>query len=373
GDAAADLPIEHQRPIVLTRLTLGADAADDPVISNAPEDVPRGILGNVLGHIDPTRGYHSYESDTERNMVCWPTRDFGVAAGCSHGCFYCGDGKFGKHVALGMNIDEFMEQVVEPTILETPDQRCFRMMGWGADAISLEPEYGVFRSYLATLAKHDRYGYFHSNSDNVDWIADEPKRDRLIGVWSLASEGIASQIEPGSPSAAARIEAMRKCSEMGIPIRIKLKPTIPIIGWREDYAALIESVFASVRPETIGFCVMIWMTLETVNARFPGLIDPDFIRAAEESIADMDGETHSPFPHDSRAEIYRFLTSEVRKHDADVPIFLSTETREMWEELADEIGQNARTFMCGCNPVQLPGPRMKTGETIPASTYFPSS
>jgi len=371
GAPAASLPVEHQRPLVFTKLRFDASAEDEPLVADCPEDVPTHHLLQVLGYIDPVRNYHTYESDEERNMVCWPTRDFGVMSGCSHGCFYCGDGRFGKFLALGMNIAEYMREVVEPTILATPDQKCFRMIGWGADIISMEPEYGCFRDYLATLARHDRHGYFHSNSDNVDWLADEPNRDRLIGVWSLASEAVAEKIEPGSPSAAARIAAMRRCVDMGVPVRIKFKPTVPITNWREDYAALIEAVFAEVRPETIGFCCLIWMSLETITQRFgEGLLDPEFMQAAEACVEEMDGETHSPFPHHVRAELYRFLIREVRRWDTDVPIFLSTETREMWAELQDEIGQSARTFMCGCNPVQIPGPRMRPGGAIPSSTYF---
>lgn len=370
-DAPADVPVEHRRPLVFTKLRHGASAEEDPVIAACPEDVPKGHLLNALGYIDPTRDYHSYDSDTERNMVCWPTRDFGVVSGCSHGCFYCGDGKFGKFLSVGLNIDEYMREVVEPTIAEVPDQTCFRMIGWGADIISLEPEYGCFASYLATLAKHDRYGYFHSNSDNVGWVADEPNRDRLIGVWSLAPEKVAREIEPGSPSAAARIEAMRTLQDAGVPVRIKLKPAIPVVGWQEEFSALIRDVFAAVKPETIGFCCIIWMEVDALKQRLGGeLIDPEFLQAAEDAVEEMKGQTHAPFPHEWRAKLYRFLISEVRRWDADVPIFLSTETREMWRELEDEIGQQARTFMCGCNPVQVPGPRVRSGGAIPASTYF---
>ena len=365
------VPVQHQRPMVFTELKLDSQADEDPLMTGCPEDVSRGLLAQVLGYIDPVRSYHRYEEDTERNMVCWPTRDFGVMHGCSHGCFYCGDGMFGKCLALGMNIDEYMEKVVGPTIEETPQQRCFRMIGWGADIISLEPEYGVFASYLAKLAQYeDRYGYFHSNSDHVDWIADVPHRDRLIGIWSLASENVARLVEPGSPSALARIEAMAKLQKMGVPFRIKLKPTVPIVNWREDYAALIETIFSKVQPETIGFCALIWMSLDVLKERFGDLIDPQFMRVAEESVEEMRQETHSPFPHSVRAEIYRFLIAEVRKHDPDIPIFLSTETREMWADLEDEVGQRARSFMCGCNPVQIPGPKMRTSAKIPNSTYF---
>ena len=73
-------------------------------------------------------------------------------------------------------------------------------------------------------------------------------------------------------------------------------------------------------------------------------------------------------PHYGR--VYRFLIGEVRRWDPDIPVFLSTESREMWDEMADEIGQSPRSFMCGCNPVQVPGPRMRVGEHIPKSTFL---
>lgn len=370
-DDRADCPVQHRRPLVFTHLKLNSPAAEDPLVAACPEDVPRGHLQRVLGYIDPTCDFHAYDSDDTRNMVCWPTRDFGPVTGCSHGCFYCGEGLHGKFLALGMNIEDYMEQVVGPTIEAMPQQRCFRMIGWGADIISLEPEYGVFASYLTKLSQYpERYGYFHSNSDHVDWIADVPHRDRLIGIWSLASENVARLVEPGSPSAAARVEAMRKLTQMGVPYRVKLKPTVPLAGWREDYADLIEQVFTHAAPETIGFCCLIWMALDTLKQRFSGIIDPDFLQAAEDAAPEMNGQTHSPFPHHVRAEIYRHLIAEVRRHNPRIPIFLSTETREMWAELEDEIGQKARSFMCGCNPVQVPGPRMHLTEQIGHSTYF---
>lgn len=370
GDDGTDCPLEHRRPLVFTRQRF-TPSAEDPVVAACPEDVPSVHLQRVLGYIDPVQDFHAYQSDLTRNMVCWPTRDFGTMTGCSHGCFYCGEGRFGKFLALGMNVQEHMEQVVGPTIEAMPQQRCFRMMGWGSDAISLEPEYGVFRSYLEKLSQYEeRYGYFHSNSDHVDWIADVPHRDRLIGVWSLASEEVGRRVEPGAPSARARIEAMAKLNGMGVPVRVKLKPTVPVVGWREDYGALIEEVFSRCRPETIGFCCLIWMSLETLKERFGDVIDPEFLRAAEEAEEEMKGETHAPFPHATRAALYRHLISEVRKRDRHIPVFLSTETREMWAELEEEVGQRARLFMCGCNPVQVPGPRLHLTEGIGHSTYF---
>jgi DNA repair photolyase len=370
-DEMPGVPMQHRRSMVFTHLKLEGGADDDPRVAACPEGVSRGYLLQVLGYIDPVRDFHAYDSDERRNMVCWPTRDFGIMNGCSHGCYYCGDGMHGKFLALGMNIQEHMEKVVGPTIEATPQQRCFRLIGWQADIISLEPEYGAFADFLAKIAEYEgRYGYFHSNSNNVDWVETVPHRDRLIGVWSLAAEEVARRVEPASPSAAERIEAMHKLNQWGVPLRVKFKPVVPLKGWHEDYAQLIEKVLTLAKPETIGFCCMIWMALETLKARFDGLIDPEYLKAAEDAEEEMKGQTHAPFPHAARADMYRHLIAEVRKHDARIPIFLSTETREMWAELEDEVGQRATSFMCGCNPIQIPCPRMHLTEGIHQSTFF---
>ena len=36
---------------------------------------------------------------------------------------------------------------------------------------------------------------------------------------------------------------------------------------------------------------------------------------------------------------------------------VTPETTGIWEELASVLGQDPRKFLCGCNPVQGPGPR----------------
>jgi DNA repair photolyase len=374
-DLAEGVPMQWQRPLVFTQLvTRGTDPKRPTLIARRPEDVEKGALRSVLGYIDPVRGYHTYEGDADEDMVCWPTQDFGVMSGCPHGCQYCGEGRSGKFIAVGANIEEYVDEVIGPTIERTPGQKCFRMIGWGADTIAFEPEYGVFELFLQKLSEYeDRYGYFHTATDNVDWIADVPHRDRLIGVWSMMCEAIARDIEPGSPSAAARVEAMGKCCDWGLPVRIKFKPTIPVRNWREEYADVIRDIFQRCRPETMGFCVIMWMTTEALKSRIdPELLDPELLQAAEDASERMESVRTGPYPPEVRAQIYRHQIQQVRRWDQDIPLFISTESRAMWEELGDELGQSPRTFACGCNPVQLPGPRMSCSRELPHSTFFPT-
>lgn len=359
------------RPLVFTKIKFTPERpAFEELAAACADGFGLGSIRDFLGYIDNYRPYHQRENDRDVDMVCWPTWDFGVMVGCPHGCHYCGAGRSGRYLALGLNLEDFVEHVVEPKVLKESWQKCFRLISWGADVPAFEPEYGAFEVYLNKLAELDRYGYFHSNSDNMDWVEGLTNRDRLIGIWSISGEGQARLLEPGAPSASARVDAMAKLTKWGVPFRPKFKPTIPVRTWREDNAACIADIFARSKPESIGFCVYMWNTFESMSNMFDlELLDPEMVAAARDSAEEMNGVRVGPFPHEARAEIYRFMAAEVRKHDQQVPIFLSTESRAMWTELAPELGQDPKYFFCGCSSVALPGRKMALSKGCPHSTY----
>ena len=361
------------RPLVFTSLKFTAERpAFKELVEACAEGFSLGSIWDFLGYIDNFRPYHKRQDDWDKNYCCWPTWDFGVMAGCPHGCHYCGQGRSGRYISIGLNLEGFMEHVVEPKALKESWQRCFRLISWGADVPAFEPEYGAFDLYLRKLNELDRYGYFHSNSDHFDWVENVACRDRLIGIWSISGEGQASLLEPGAPSAAARVDAMAKLTQWGVPFRPKFKPVIPVRTWREDGAACIRDIFERSKPESLGFCVYMWNTFESMSAQLDvELLDPEMVAAARDSAEQMAGVVTGPFPHEARAEIYRFLAGEARKYDKDVPLFLSTESREMWEELAPVLGQDPAYFFCGCSSVALPGRKLALSAECPHSTFKP--
>ena len=371
GSGRSDICPQHERALIFTRIVIDQNADDDPMLANRPEDVSEGILKAALGNLQLIRDTHPPAYDEAEDVVCWNTQDFGLMLGCPHGCHYCGMGKDSTFIAIGANVQEYVDKVVGPVIEKHPGQKCFRLLGWAADIITFEPEYGAFEAFLAKLSEYeDRYGYFHTAGDNVDWVRSVPHRDRLIGVWSLTCDSAAALIEPGSPSVVARIEAARRCLEWGVPVRFKFKPMIPVRNWREEYARAIEMVFARTRPESVGFCVLMWMSFDELEKKIDlNLLDPEYVAAARQAAGALREVRTGPFPHHVRAEIYRFLIEEARKYDKRIPLYISTESREMWDELSDQLGQNPRTFICGCNPIEAPGPRMIPSEHLCVSTY----
>ena len=365
----------YLRPLVFTMQRWGDAVVDlEPVLERCPEGTPPTMVRNLLGQFEPVRHTHPREDDQAKGYVCWPTMDFGTMTGCPHGCLYCNEGREGKFIAIGANMEAYVEELVGPTIEATPWQRCFRMIGWGADHLSFEPENGLIDLFTRKVAEYDRYAYFHSGGTNVDWIADLPRRDRLIGVWSVTCDGVQRLVEPGAGPAVGRFEAAAKCVAMGVPARLKFKPIIPIRNWREEYAAAIEAMCRIVKPESIGMCLFIWNSYEQMCRKLGAdRLDPELVAAARDAQAEMEGSQVAPFPHEARAMVYRFFIEQIRKWDTDVPLYVSTETREMWDELKDELGQDPRAYVCGCSSVAVPGRRLKLCDELRYSTYSPTA
>ena len=368
-------PASFRRPLVFTTMDFSYHRPDlKPLLKQCPEGTSLATLTSMHGYMPVAIDQHPHARDQKENCVCWPTYNFGTVLGCSHGCLYCGQGRGGKFLSIALNLEEYMEQVVGPVIEANPWNRVFRMILNGADLISFEPEYGLFDLFTKKLAEYeDRYGHFHTTSSNVDWLDGLQHKDRLVGVWSTTCETAARKIETGTGEAIDRIDAARKVQDMGIPVRYKLKPIMPVKGWREEYAWLLEQSVKRTEPESIGFCLYIWSTYEAMKNTLPvEILDEDCVTAARESADEMAGDRAGPFPHAVRKEIYQHMIREVRRWDKDVKLYVCTESRQMWDELRDELGQDPLSYVCGCGSAAVPGGTMGLSRGFRYSTYSPT-
>jgi len=362
----------YTRPLVFTTMDLSRQRPElTPLLECCPDGTSKGVLENIYGHLTKAVDQHPHERDRRENCVCWPTFNLGTMVGCPHGCMYCGQGREGKFLTVTLNLEEYMDRVLVPLIETYPWNKVYRMILHGSDLMSFEPEYGLMDVFTTKLAEYpDLYGAFHTGGANVDWIADLPHKDRVIGVWSTTCETVARELEPGSGPARARVDAGRKCNEMGVPVRYKFKPVIPVKNWREEYADIIKYAVTESRPESIGFCMYIWHTFEQMeNTMGLDWLDPEYIVAARDAADEMRNNRRGPFPHALRADTYRFLINEVRRWDKKLPLYVSTETREMWDELKDDLGQDPECYVCGCSSVAVPGGKLALSPGFSKSTY----
>ena len=317
-----------------------------PVLEACPKGTSPWLLRNLLGHGGRVVARENF---TSKRGVCRARVQFDTIYGCPHGCQYCPGGKV---AVVNVNVEEFIEREVVPAAEKEPWQKVFMFNSCLSDTPCFEPEYGMselLAKYYATTP--DQHYLIHTKSANVDWLLDLDHRGRTILLWSIANDTSARLVEPGSASPDERIEAARRCQQAGYPVRFKLKPIVPVKGWREQYRRIIERLLARTRPDSIGLFMLAWMDYEELASCIDlDLLEPEFARAVKDGAEQMRGVTAGPFPHAARAEVYGFLFDEIRRHSADVPVFLCTETLEMWEEFGPRLGMGPGNYICGCGP-----------------------
>ncbi len=286
------------------------------------------------------------------DKVCRPCWRIHLQQGCLHRCKYCALG--GLLVAM-VNIEDYCRHLGELIRLH-PWQQTY-LLDDDADPPCLEPELGVLGElieFFGTL--ENRYLIIHTKTWNTAWLSDLKHNGNTIIVWSVSGRTQSEEMEPRAGSTQQRVEAARMAEEAGYQIRYKFKPIIPVKGWREEAEEAVQMIFEKTRPDVISLCVFMWMNFEEMARRLPmHLLDEDFVAAAEASQAEMAATRARPFPPAVRREIYEHYLREIRRHDADVPVSLSTENFRMWADMKDALGFSATDYVCGCGPRSTPG------------------
>ena len=315
----------------------------------APELCRDSLIGAGAFHWSK----YNLEGDPDRaDKVCRPCWRIHLEDGCVHRCLYCG---FGGLLVSMVNVEEYCEHLGR--IIERHPWQQTYLLDDDGDPPGLEPEFGCMGrlvEYFGTVK--DRYLVVHTKTWNTKWLADLDHNGHTIMLWSISGRTQSRLIEPKAGTTEERVEAARIAQAAGYPVRFKFKPIIPVRNWREEAAEAVRLVFERTKPDVISLCVFMWMDVDQMKSMLPtDLLDPEFLRAAETGTEEVRNTRAKPFPPHVRAAIYDHYLEEIRKHDPDIPVSLSTENFAMWHEFAPKLGMTAINYVCGCGPQTVPG------------------
>ena len=266
-----------------------------------------------------------------------------------------------------VNMEAFVAHVAAQIRELQPPQSIYKWDNF-ADAIAVEPEYDATRLFIEHFAR-DPQNYFllyAGKSDNVDFMLDLGHNGRTIIQWSVSPETQSTRIEPETASGAERIHAAAKCQQAGYRVRFRFAPIVPVRGWREEYVELIRQMFDQTRPDVVVFNMIGWMDYSALRSCLDfSLLDGKYVPMMESAAPLLEGRAYGPLPHEARAEIYRFLMSEVRRVSPATPMALCLETPAMWAELRDLHRQDPEDYVCVCGPRCTPGNPLFDALTAP--------
>jgi DNA repair photolyase len=165
--------------------------------------------------------------------------------GCEHGCIYCYARPAHAYVDLSPGLDFETRLFYKPQAAEllrkelaAPRYHC-RPIALGANTDPYQPierTYRVTRSILETLSDLDHPVTIITKGAalierDLDLLADMASR-RLVSVaisLTTLDGGLKRHLEPRAASPSARLTAMRRLSEAGVPISVMIAPVIPAL------------------------------------------------------------------------------------------------------------------------------------------------
>ncbi len=164
--------------------------------------------------------------------------------GCEHGCIYCYARPSHAYLNLSPGLDFetrlFYKQDAARLLeqeLAAPGYRCSPItIGANTDPYQpIEREYRVTRSILEVLAKHrhpfsiiTKSAMIERDLDLLAPLARDNLVYALVSVTTLSND-IKRTLEPRTASPAARLRAIHKLSEAGVPVSVMVAPVIPVL------------------------------------------------------------------------------------------------------------------------------------------------
>lgn len=281
----------------------------------------------------------------ERGIVCPNYLHFSPTAYCTYGCAYCYlAGSCSTVVApvakVFVNLEDVLAAIARAARrLDGPESF---YLGKLQDALALDPLTG-FSRVLAPFfgAQPLARLVMLTKSDAVENLLGLDHRGHTAVSWSVNPAAVCEAFEAGAPPLTRRLEAARRCQEAGYPVRFIIMPILPVDGWREHYAGLVEAVFAAARPQRItlgGVCSYGTALRLTAKALGPhNLIARHVARAPS-----PDGRRR--FPHELRAQLYLHIIGQIRRHEPSMPVGLCLEEPGLWAAC----GLDAASPACNC-------------------------
>ncbi len=182
--------------------------------------------------------------------------------GCEHGCIYCYARPFHEYLGFSAGLDFETKIVVKPRLPELLRAELSRP-SWKPDFIALsgvtdcyqpaERRYRITRGCLEVLAEfRNPVGIVTKNAlvtRDIDLLADLA-RHRCAAVYvslTTLDPDLRSILEPRTSPPAARLAAIRKLADAGIPVGVMVAPIIPALNDHEIPALLAAASEAGAR------------------------------------------------------------------------------------------------------------------------------
>ena len=267
-----------------------------------------------------------------RSYLCCGYQILHLGMQCSLGCTYCILQAYlsGRNLRLFANLDDMWLELMEH--LRSSPRKVHRLgTGEFMDSLLLDPVTHLSRQLIPFFAGQPRAVLeLKTKTANVELLEGLRHGGRTIVAWSLNPQDLIRSEEPEAAGLEARLGAARRCQEWGYRLAFHFDPLIAYPGWQQGYAEVVNRLAATLDAERIA-----WISLGTLRF-MPAL--KEIIRRRhtgsallhEEFVPGLDGKLR--YFRDLRVEMYRYLSTLLRRWASDLLIYLCMESEDVWRE-----------------------------------------
>jgi spore photoproduct lyase len=272
----------------------------------------------------------------ERGNACPNYWHFSPYGFCPYGCRYCylagtPGVKFSPSVKIYVNLPEILRQIdIIARRLATPTAF---YLGKLQDSLALDSLTAFSTVIVPFFAEHAlAHLTLLTKSAYVDRLLDLDHRGHSILSWSVNPPEVSTMFEENVPSIDERLDAMRRVSESGYPVRAIMMPIIPIDHWQEYYDAFTTRLLETVPIQRLtlgGICI--YRSARGLMEKKMGVLNVvseniDHLPAAQ------DGRER--YTHSLRHKVYSHIIQCARRHRPELDIALCLEEQALWESIA---------------------------------------
>jgi spore photoproduct lyase len=266
---------------------------------------------------------------------------------CPYDCKYCylagtPGVKFSPSVKIYVNLPEMLRQInIIAQKLSTPTAF---YLGKLQDSLALDSLTAYSTVMVPFFAEHPWARLtLLTKGAYVDRLVELDHRGHTILSWSVNPPEVSTMFEENVPTIEERLQAMRRVSESGYPVRAIMMPIIPVNGWQEYYSMFTTRLLETVPIQRLtlgGICI--YRSARDLMERKIGVQNVVSDHIDRESPRAEDGRAR--YPRSFRHEVYSLIIQSAQRLRPDLDIALCLEEQALWEST----GLAANMGRCNC-------------------------
>lgn len=174
---------------------------------------------------------------------------------CLYNCDYCylqGMYPTGNMVVFVNEEDFFQATLKAMESRAFPKQPLYLCISYDTDLLACESIVPYTSRFIEfTRNQEDLVIEIRTKSANWRCLEQIVPSERCILAWTLSPPEVAQSYEQLTPTPARRIQAIRRCLDLGWPIRLCFDPVLRIKNWKDIYLSFFNEVFKHLPAEKI--------------------------------------------------------------------------------------------------------------------------